>query len=56
LIWQLGEVVARQVETARTTSIMLLLPNWLGHRAGQHMDVRLTAADGYQTGGHHLGR
>jgi len=48
LTWQLGEVVATQPETARTKSITLTVPNWMGHRAGQHMDVRLTAADGYQ--------
>jgi ferredoxin-NADP reductase len=48
LIWQLSEVVATQAETARTKSIMLALPNWMGHRAGQHVDVRLTAEDGYQ--------
>src|ERR671936_2960759 len=48
LSWQLGEVVATQVETARTKSITLLLPTWPGHRAGQHVDVRLTAEDGYQ--------
>ena len=35
-------------ETARTTSIVLDLPDWPGHRAGQHVDVRLTAEDGYQ--------
>src|SRR5947199_2951186 len=48
LTWQLGEVVATQAETARTRSITLALPNWRGHRAGQHVDVRLTAPDGYQ--------
>src|ERR671937_741152 len=48
LSWQLGEVVATQAETARTTSITLTLPAWRGHRAGQHVDVRLTSADGYQ--------
>src|SRR5690242_14159426 len=48
LSWQLGEVVATQPETARTKSITLALPNWQGHRAGQHVDLRLTAADGYQ--------
>jgi ferredoxin-NADP reductase len=36
-------------ETARTKSIVLELPDWIGHRAGQHVDVRLTAEDGYQT-------
>ena len=35
-------------ETARTRSIVLDLPEWPGHRAGQHVDVRLTAEDGYQ--------
>ena len=48
LNWQLGEVVATQPETARATSITLALPNWRGHQAGQHVDVRLTADDGYQ--------
>jgi ferredoxin-NADP reductase len=48
LTWQLGEVVATQAETARTKSITLAVPTWMGHRAGQHVDVRLTAEDGYQ--------
>jgi len=48
LSWQLGDVVATQAETARTKSITLAVPNWMGHRAGQHVDVRLTAEDGYQ--------
>ena len=48
LTWQLGEVVATRPETPRTKSITLALPNWMGHRAGQHVDVRLTAEDGYQ--------
>src|SRR5438093_12194368 len=48
LTWQLGEVVATQAETARTKSITLSVPTWMGHRAGQHVDVRLTAEDGYQ--------
>src|SRR5690242_11866637 len=48
LSWQLGEVVSTRPETARTKSITLSLPTWRGHRAGQHVDVRLTAEDGYQ--------
>src|SRR2546426_5832087 len=48
LTWQLGEVVATRPETPRTKSITLAVPNWMGHRAGQHVDVRLTAEDGYQ--------
>jgi hypothetical protein len=35
-------------ETARTKSVVLDVPGWRGHRAGQHVDVRLTAEDGYQ--------
>ena len=35
-------------ETAHARSIVLDLPEWPGHRAGQHVDVRLTAEDGYQ--------
>src|SRR5438270_864855 len=48
LSWQLGEVVLTRAETPRTKSISLVLPSWMGHRAGQHVDVRLTAEDGYQ--------
>jgi ferredoxin-NADP reductase len=48
LSWQLAEVVATQAETARTRSITLALPTWMRHQAGQHVDVRLTAEDGYQ--------
>ena len=36
------------VETARVTSLVLDPPSWPGHLAGQHVDVRLTAEDGYQ--------
>ncbi|MGH2910701.1 MAG: ferredoxin reductase [Solirubrobacteraceae bacterium] len=35
-------------ETERATTIVLDLPGWPGHLAGQHVDVRLTAEDGYQ--------
>ena len=37
-----------QAETTRTKSIRLAVPIWMGHRPGQHVDVRLTAEDGYQ--------
>lgn len=36
-------------ETSRTRTVVLDVPEWPGHRAGQHVDVRLTAEDGYQT-------
>ena len=48
LTWQLSEVIAIHQETARVKSIQLALPHWKGHRAGQHVDIRLTAEDGYQ--------
>jgi ferredoxin-NADP reductase len=48
LTWQLAQVVASQEETVRVKSITLAVPDWKGHRAGQHVDVRLTAEDGYQ--------
>ena len=35
-------------ETPRVRSIRLVVPDWPGHRPGQHVDVRLTAEDGYQ--------
>ena len=35
-------------ETARTKSLVLDIPDWSGHRPGQHVDIRLTAEDGYQ--------
>jgi ferredoxin-NADP reductase len=41
-------VIGLVEETPRTKSILLELPGWPGHRAGQHVDVRLTAEDGYQ--------
>jgi len=48
LTWQVGTVVDLVVETPQTTSIVLDLADWPGHQAGQHVDVRLTAEDGYQ--------
>jgi ferredoxin-NADP reductase len=48
LTWQLAELVEVVVETPRVKTIVLDVPSWPGHRAGQHVDVRLTAEDGYQ--------
>jgi ferredoxin-NADP reductase len=42
-------VIDLMPETARVTSIHLDMPEWQGHLAGQHVDVRLTADDGYQS-------
>jgi ferredoxin-NADP reductase len=48
LVWQIGTLSARHLETDRVTTFTLSLPAWRRHRAGQHYDVRLTAEDGYQ--------
>jgi ferredoxin-NADP reductase len=48
LRWQLAEVVDTVAETPRVRSLALAVPDWPGHRPGQHVDVRLTAEDGYQ--------
>jgi ferredoxin-NADP reductase len=48
LTWQLADVVELVEDTPRVKSIALDVPGWAGHRAGQHVDVRLTAEDGYQ--------
>jgi len=48
LNWRLATVVELRVETRRATSLVLDIPDWPRHRAGQHVDVRLTADDGYQ--------
>jgi ferredoxin-NADP reductase len=48
LAWRIGEVVETGPVTSRTKSLFLEVPGWEGHRAGQHVDVRLTAEDGYQ--------
>jgi ferredoxin-NADP reductase len=48
LSWRLAEVADVIVETPQTKSLMLNVPGWEGHLPGQHVDVRLTAEDGYQ--------
>jgi ferredoxin-NADP reductase len=48
LTWRIGEVVETRPETSRAKSLFLEVPSWEGHKAGQHVDVRLTAEDGYQ--------
>jgi ferredoxin-NADP reductase len=46
--WQLGEVVELTMETEKVSTLAFRLPDWAGHKAGQHVDIRLTAEDGYQ--------
>jgi ferredoxin-NADP reductase len=48
LSWRFGEVTEVIDETPRVRSIVLAVPGWPGHLAGQHVDVRLTAGDGYR--------
>jgi ferredoxin-NADP reductase len=48
LAWRIGEVIETQPATPRTKNLFLEVPGWEGHKAGQHVDVRLTAEDGYQ--------
>jgi ferredoxin-NADP reductase len=48
LTWRLAEVGELVQETPRVASLVLEVPDWPGHRPGQHVDVRLTAEDGYQ--------
>jgi ferredoxin-NADP reductase len=48
LAWQEAEILEVVVETPRAKSLVLRVPFWQGHLPGQHVDVRLTAPDGYQ--------
>jgi ferredoxin-NADP reductase len=45
--WQRATVRAVRDETPTVRSFTLGVPDWAGHRAGQHLDLRLTAEDGY---------
>jgi ferredoxin-NADP reductase len=48
LTWLVAEVAQTVTETPRVRTLVLDVPGWAGHRAGQHVDVRLTSEDGYQ--------
>jgi ferredoxin-NADP reductase len=48
LVWRLAEVVEVVRETPGAVTLILDVPGWPGHWAGQHADLRLTAEDGYQ--------
>ena len=47
LTWQVAKVASVLPETPSVRTIVLEVPDWAGHRAGQHVDIRLTAEDGY---------
>jgi len=49
LTWRVGTLVERRAETPTAHTLVIDVPGWPGHVAGQHVDVRLTAADGYTT-------
>src|ERR1700727_2869595 len=46
LSWQVAKVSEGTTETASARTIMLEVPDWPGHQAGQHLDIRLTDEDG----------
>jgi ferredoxin-NADP reductase len=48
LEWQRAQVREVVVETSRVKSLLLQVIGWQGHLSGQHVDIRLTAEDGYQ--------
>jgi ferredoxin-NADP reductase len=48
LEWRVATVADVRAETPRAHTLVLDVPDWRGHRAGQHVDVRLVAEDGYQ--------
>jgi ferredoxin-NADP reductase len=49
LSWRVGRLAAARNETATARTLLLHVPGWPGHLPGQHVDVRLTAPDGYST-------
>ena len=48
LAWRVATVAAVREETPRVRTLVLDVDGWPRHRAGQHVDIRLTAEDGYQ--------
>ena len=49
LTWRVARLVETRDETPSARTLVLDVPDWPGHLAGQHVDVRLTAPDGYST-------
>jgi ferredoxin-NADP reductase len=47
IAWRLATITAVHEESPTVRSFTLAIPEWAGHRAGQHVDLRLTAEDGY---------
>ena len=49
LPWRIATLVESREESATARTLVLQVEGWPGHLAGQHVDVRLTAEDGYST-------
>ena len=49
LTWRVATVTEVRAETPTARTLVLDVPDWPGHLPGQHVDVRLTAPDGYST-------
>jgi ferredoxin-NADP reductase len=49
LSWRVARLADVRDETVTARTLVLDVPDWPGHLPGQHVDVRLTAADGYST-------
>jgi ferredoxin-NADP reductase len=49
LVWRDATIRESKPESPHAKTLVLDVPGWPGHRAGQHVDIRLTAEDGYQT-------
>jgi ferredoxin-NADP reductase len=49
LAWRVATLAERRPETGSAVTLAFDVPGWPGHLAGQHVDVRLTAEDGYST-------
>ncbi|MGW5665869.1 ferredoxin reductase [Streptomyces sp. NPDC003758] len=48
IAWRRARLLERRSQTATARTLVLTVPDWPGHLPGQHVDVRLTADDGYQ--------
>ena len=48
VVWRTATVRGVVAESPHARTLVLDVPEWPGHRAGQHVDLRLTAEDGYQ--------
>jgi ferredoxin-NADP reductase len=49
LNWRVATIRESKPESPHAKTLVLDVPGWPGHRAGQHVDIRLTAEDGYQS-------